>query len=191
MENYTKNMRKLLKVSRSNVTPLLLSVVMLLFWSCTHEPADYSWLDEDSDDSVLTESTNEEQNYIPVPYREMSANTIMIPVKINGLGLDMIFDTGASTTCITLAEAAYLYEKGLLQEDEIGDEEAFQTADGNISVGLNIVLREVVIGDALRLNNVEALVVEDMQAPLLLGQSVLKRFKEVSVDRDNKVVKFY
>ena len=78
-----------------------------------------------------------------------------------------------------------------LRENDIGDEELFQTADGSISVGLRVILSEVVIGDAVKLNNVEAVVVEDLQAPLLLGQSVLRNFKEVSVDRENNVVKFY
>ena len=103
----------------------------------------------------------------------------------------MIFDTGASSTCITVAEAQYLCDKGLLSEDDILDIQAYQTADGNINVGLRVVLREIVIGEAICVSNVEALVVEDQQAPLLLGQSVLRNFREVSVDRENKVVKFY
>lgn len=128
---------------------------------------------------------------ISVAYKEQYDNTITIPVKINGMELDMIFDTGASTTCITLAEAQYLYEKGMLTNDDIVDVQEFQTADGAISVGLYIVLREVIIGDNISLSNVEALVVQNQQAPLLLGQSVMKKFREISVDRDNKLIKFY
>ena len=160
----------------------------LLFFGCSNsEMMDYSW---DMDD--LEEETELlGQNYTAIPYTEDEDNTIMLPVKINGVGLDMIFDTGASSTCITLAEALYLYGKGLLRESDIGDEELFQTADGSIAVGLKVILSEVVIGDAVKLNNVEAVVVEDLQAPLLLGQSVLKHFKEVSVDREKRVVKFY
>ena len=130
-------------------------------------------------------------DYTAIPYKEMQGNTIMLPVKINGVGLDMIFDTGASSTCITVAEARYLYSKGLLSQNDILDVQSYQTADGNINVGLKVVLREVIIGESIRLSNVAALIVEDQQAPLLLGQSVLKKFREVSVDRENKVVKFY
>jgi aspartyl protease family protein len=133
----------------------------------------------------------DEDRNIKIFYTEQYGNIITIPVKINGIGLDMIFDTGASSTCITLAEAQYLYEKGNLTGDDILGEMRYQTADGNISVGLRINLRDVVIGDKIRLNNIEALVVENQQAPLLLGQSVMKRFKEISVDRENKVVKFF
>lgn len=163
----------------------------LLFFGCSNsEMMDYSWDMDDIDEEIESNSLLG-QNYTAIPYTEDEDNTIMLPVKINGVGLDMIFDTGASSTCITLAEALYLYGKGLLRENDIGDEELFQTADGSISVGLRVILSEVVIGDAVKLNNVEAVVVEDLQAPLLLGQSVLRNFKEVSVDRENNVVKFY
>lgn len=121
----------------------------------------------------------------------MSDNTITIPVKINGMGLNMIFDTGASSTCITLAEAEYLYSKGNLSGDDILDYQPYQTADGNISVGLLINLREVIIGDKLLFRDVEAVVVENQQAPLLLGQSVMKHFGKISVDRENEVVEFF
>ncbi len=128
---------------------------------------------------------------VKIAYTEMYDNTISIPVKINGIGLDMIFDTGASSTCITLAEAQYLYEKGNLIKDDIVDVQRFQTADGSISVGLRIILRDVSIGDKINLHNIEAIVIENQQAPLLLGQSAMKQFREISVDRENRLVKFF
>lgn len=171
----------------------LFVIISASFSGCNnHQTVDYSWNmieDEDVDETELSEIVG--QNYVTVPYTEMYGNTIMLPVKINGVGLDMIFDTGASSTCLTVAEAQYLYDKGLLSEDDILDIQTYQTADGNISVGLRVVLREIVIGETICVSNVEALVVEDQQAPLLLGQSVLRNFREVSVDRENKVVKFY
>jgi aspartyl protease family protein len=130
-------------------------------------------------------------NSIKIAYTEQYGNTITIPVKINGMGLDMIFDTGASKTCITLAEAQYLYKKGKLTNEDIIDIQQFQTADGNLSVGLRIVLRDVQIGDKINLHNIEAIVTQNQQAPLLLGQSIMKKFREISVDRDNKIVKFF
>lgn len=170
---------------------ILVFILPFLFLSCkSNNSTDYSWSDIDYEETEEVEQS-EEVDYIPVPYKESYDNTIVIPVKINGVGLDMIFDTGASSTCITVAEAQYLYDKGLLSEDDILNVQAYQTADGNISVGLRVILRKIVIGETICVSNVEALVVEDQQAPLLLGQSVLRNFREVSVDRENKVVKFY
>lgn len=178
--------------STNNLIALFV-IIPVLFSGCNnHQTVDYSWdtiEDEDVEEAELSETFG--KNYVAVPYTEMYGNTIMLSVKINGVGLDMIFDTGATSTCITVAEAQYLYDKGRLSEEDILDVQAYQTADGNIRVGLRIVLREVAIGESILLNDVEALVVEDQLAPLLLGQSVLKNFKEVSVDRKNRVVKFY
>ena len=176
----------------NNLYVLLLTAIFLFLGCNNHQTVDFSWdtiEDEYVEETELSETFG--RNYVAVPYTEMYGNTIMLPVKINGVGLDMIFDTGATSTCITVAEAQYLYDKGRLSEEDILDVQAYQTADGNIRVGLRIVLREVAIGESILLNDVEALVVEDQLAPLLLGQSVLKNFKEVSVDRKNRVVKFY
>ena len=149
----------------------------------------YSYADE-TDDFKQTSSLYD--NCIKVAYTEMIGNTITIPVRINnGLMLDMIFDTGASSTCLTLLEAEYMYTKGLLTEKDIIDVQHFQTADGNISAGLRIILREVAIGNEINLQNIEAIVVQSQEAPLLLGQSVMKQFREISVDRENKLVKFF
>jgi aspartyl protease family protein len=156
--------------------------------------SDISYLDGGDDYSDYEEYTAEpaaiDDGSIKLAFTEKYGNTITIPVKINGMLLDMIFDTGASSTCITLAEAQYLYGKGNLTEDDFMDTQQFQTADGKISTGLRINLRDVEIGDEIILHDVEALVIEDQQAPLLLGQSVMKKFREISVDRENGVVKF-
>ena len=71
-------------------------------------------------------------------------------IEINGIPLKFIFDTGASSICISQVEAMLLYKQG------------------NISEGMKINLRRVKIGNQI-LNNVEALVVGSDNAPLLLG----------------------
>ncbi|MDR2962331.1 MAG: retroviral-like aspartic protease family protein [Bacteroidales bacterium] len=159
---------------------------------CSSTSGDTSWA-EGNDDYVeyTSPATTYNADVIEIPYTEMPGGTITIPVKINGMGLDMIFDTGASTTTITLAEAQYLYEKGSLTDNDILDFQQYQTADGSISEGLRIRLREVSIDKQIMLENVQAVVVEHQQAPLLLGQSVMERFREISVDRVQGVVKFY
>lgn len=168
----------------------IIFATIFLFFACSPKQPEYPWNSAEYDETEDVEPA-EETDCISVPYKESFDSTIKLPIKINGIGLDMIFDTGASSTCITVAEAQYLYDKGLLSEDDMLNVQVYQTADGNISVGLRVVLREIVIGESIRMSNVEALVVEDQQAPLLLGQSVLRNFREVSVDRENKVVKFY
>ncbi len=190
-----------MKKNLTIISIIFLSLILTSCGSCSSKSAsNTSWADG-GDNNYSDYATDEEYaeppstynygNSINIAYTEMYGNTITIPVKINGMSLDMIFDTGASATCITLAEAQYLYEKGNLSDNDIIDTQHFQTADGNISTGLRIILRNVSIGDEINLTNVEAVVVQNQQAPLLLGQSVMKNFREISVDRENGVVKFF
>lgn len=177
------------------------SLLIVLITTCSgcisRQGSDTSYLESsDSFDSEYYEYIQEEDplkedGSIKVPFKEMNGNTITIPVKINGMWLDMIFDTGASITCITLAEAQYLFEKGKLTEEDIIDKMEYQTADGNISIGLRINIRSLSIGDKIHLNDIEAVIVQNQQAPLLLGQSAMINFREISVDRENKVIKFF
>lgn len=143
-----------------------------------------------TDPSAYSSTSN---GSINIPYNQKGDDLITLPIKVNNVGFEMIFDTGASTTCITLAEAQYMFQKGSLTSDDLLEDgpALFQTADGSISVGLRVNLREVKIGDQITLYNVEALVVDNMDAPLLLGQSVFKKFKEISVDMKNKWIKFF
>jgi aspartyl protease family protein len=112
-----------------------------------------------------------------------------IPVKINGQELDFVFDTGASSICISTLEAALLYKKGVFSESDIIDYERFITASGAISVGAKIILKTVQIGDKT-LSNVEATIIENPRAECLLGQSVLSRFGKYTIDNQRNEIVF-
>jgi aspartyl protease family protein len=104
-----------------------------------------------------------------------------IPAKINGQELNFVFDTGASSICISSLEVAVLIKNGTLTHDDIIGEEYFMDATGRISIGTKINLRTVTLGDR-ELNNVDATVVENPYASCLLGQSVLVRFGSYKID---------
>lgn len=110
-------------------------------------------------------------------------------IEVNGIKLKFIFDTGASSISISSAEAVVLLKQGLLKEEDILDDIYFQDATGGISVGTRINLRTVKIGDRV-LRNIEAVVVDNMEAPLLLGQSVLEKFGKITIDNKNNQIIF-
>ncbi|MFZ1705306.1 MAG: retropepsin-like aspartic protease [Saprospiraceae bacterium] len=177
-------------------TFILFSITIMFYGcsGCNDSEQNTDYLNPQSDISESDEydlDGMQDESSINIPYKEQYGNTITIPVKINGMSLEMIYDTGASATMITLAEARYLFEKGRLSEDDIIDYQQYQVANGQIMTGLKINLKSVSLDENINLYNVEAVVAENLQAPLLLGQSVLKEFKEVSIDRENGVVKFY
>lgn len=110
-------------------------------------------------------------------------------IEINGIRLRFIFDTGASSICISPAEATVLYRQGTLSDDDIIDKEYFQDATGKISEGTKINLRTVKVGN-ITLKNVSATVIDNVDAPLLLGQSVLENFGNIEIDNNNSLIIF-
>lgn len=112
-----------------------------------------------------------------------------VPVRINGVEMSFVFDTGASDVTISLTEALYLLKNNKLYKDDIKGEAKYMIADGSIADGTIINLRTVQIGNK-KLKNVKASVVHNLDAPLLLGQSALEEFGEFSVNYKKGVIIF-
>lgn len=113
----------------------------------------------------------------------------MIPVTINGVQMHFIFDTGASLISISSTEAIFLYKQGKLTQDDIKGKANFTDANGDVSEGTIIILKEVKIGNKV-LTNVEASVVNNLEAPILMGQSALSQFGKISIDYNKGEIKF-
>jgi aspartyl protease family protein len=127
-----------------------------------------------------------EKKTIPM---KKSRGVYLIPVEINGLTLDFILDTGASTISISEAEAIVLIRQGTLDKSDFRGTQNFTTADGSTMEGTIINLRSVKIGDN-EMTNIEASVMSNDSAPLLLGQSFLQNFGKVTIDYENMVIYF-
>lgn len=112
-----------------------------------------------------------------------------VPIEINGSKMDFIFDTGASSVCISETEARFLVKQGTLSENDVVGEASFSDANGDISSGMRIKLKSVQIGDRT-LYDVEALIVPNDKAPLLLGQTVLAQFGKISIDYQRGIIAF-
>lgn len=116
-----------------------------------------------------------------VAFKRHQGGTFEIPCEINGLPLQMLFDTGASSVSVSSVEANFMLKNGYLSSKDLGDKEYYVIADGNISEGTQVTLREVKIGDFI-LKNVKASVSHSLKAPILLGQSVMERFGTITID---------
>ena len=119
-----------------------------------------------------------------IQMKKMHSGLYEIPCTINELPLKFFFDTGASTVTVSSVEANFMLKNGYLKSDDIKGKEYYSVATGEIHEGTTIRLREIKIGDAI-LRNVDASVVHNQQAPLLLGQTVLERFGTVTIDNIN------
>lgn len=112
-----------------------------------------------------------------------------VPVTVNGVPMQFILDTGASLISMSATEAEQLYEQGALKPSDVVGRSRFQDATGAISPGAVVRLRSVQIGDRV-LENVNANIVSSNKAPLLLGQSALSQFGNISIDYRRNVVTF-
>ncbi len=135
-------------------------------------------------ENELSATEEKEETVTEIALTRKPGGTFEIPCDINGLQLQMIFDTGASDVTISSVEANFMLKNGYLSEKDVKGKKYYQIANGQISEGTVITLREVRIGDAV-LKNVDASVVKSQKAPLLLGQSAMERFGTITIDNIN------
>lgn len=136
---------------------------------------------EDADDTEYETKTEE------VPFTK-EGNVCKVKCAINNLPLHFIFDTGASDVSISSIEATFMLKNDYLAVSDIIGRQNYITADGNITEGTVINLRDVKLGN-IHLNDIKASVVKNQSAPLLLGQSVFSKLGKIEIDNDNKVLR--
>lgn len=134
------------------------------------------------------EKTDEVVVVSEIEMKKMYSGTYEIPCQVNGLPLKMIFDTGASDVTISSVEASFMFKNGYLNENDVKGKKHYMTASGDIHEGTILKLKEVKLGNAV-LRNIEASVVGNQKAPLLLGQSVLEKFGTITIDNINSKLK--
>lgn len=123
-----------------------------------------------------------------IPYTKEN-DVMTIPVTINGIQLNFIFDSGASVVCISSIEATVMVKQGAITADDIIGQSSYLDASGNVNVGTTINLKEVIVGNKT-LTNIKANVVDNAQAPLLLGGSVLREFGTITIDQNRESIIF-
>ena len=172
---------------------ILVVTLTLLFASCAHKSGhhgrDIVSHDTNSDRENVSERRERKiGGHAKVGMRK-EGGVYLVPIVVNGLNLDFIFDTGASSISISAAEATVMARQGKITEEDIVGQAQFSDANGDVSVGTVVLLRTVQIGEII-LENVEATVVDNIQAPLLLGQTALAKFGKVTIDYNNGTIEF-
>ena len=125
------------------------------------------------------------QDYIEM--RKEASGIYTLPCEVNGLKLRFIFDTGASAVSISLTEASFMLKNGYLDEEDILGTTNVRTADGNIAENITVNLKQVKIGSVC-LKNIKAVVSNGLDAPLLLGQSVLDQLGHWSINNSTLIL---
>ncbi len=150
-------------------------------------------IDEYNSKQQLTTAENkgEEVSYqeriVAVPFTK-EGGVFRVKCTINGLPLHFIFDTGASDVTISNVEAAFMLKNDYLKASDFGGNRYYMTANGDITEGTIVTLRNIGFG-GLTLENVKASVVKSQSAPLLLGQSALERLGKIEIDNSKRVLR--
>ena len=180
-------------IRRSLLYIFLLVAICCFMNSCRHR----HYRDQVTDGDEVVDSRSDREDYKEerrirrgtTVKMEAEGGVYLVPITVNGLDLKFIFDTGASSICISSAEATVMVRQGQITRDDILGQQQFQDATGRVSVGTVINLKTVEIGGIV-LHDVEATVVDNIQAPLLLGQTALAKFGKISIDYDNLTIEF-
>ena len=143
------------------------------------------------DNSEIPDTGYSSTGDIAVPFVE-EGGVKYVNVEINGsIGKRMIIDSGCSVTLISVAEANYLAQKGVLTVDDVGGQTSSVIADGSITVNTEVTLRQLVIDDKIFCSDVKAVVSDNVNAPMLLGNEVLNRAGAYTIDNQNSVIIFH
>ena len=114
-------------------------------------------------------------------------NVYSLPGKINGLELNFIFDTGASDVYLSMTEAIFMLKNGYLVQNDFTGISYSQIANGEIVENTTVLLREVEIG-GIKIQDVTASISHNLDAPLLLGQSVIQKLGPIQLDGNKLII---
>jgi clan AA aspartic protease (TIGR02281 family) len=116
---------------------------------------------------------------------ENLGGTLVAPVVINNaIKLNFLVDSGASDVSIPADVFSTLVRTNTLTQTDITGFRSYKNADGEVFRSNTFVIRSLKIGN-VEVLNVHAKVAPT-NAPLLLGQSFLKRFKTWSVNNSTQ-----
>lgn len=176
---------------RLEVLSLLLC---LLLSSCSYFESCNREEEEEDDDIVVVEEEEEEEeeepNYVAVPFETTSSGLLEVRASINGMGVNMMFDTGASINTMSQLEAKYLLGKGLLKEEDVIGFSSSTVANGEDVATMQVIVRELKIADRIVLRDVPFSIMFDDNAPLLLGQASFSKFR-YEVNPHEQEIRFY
>ena len=161
--------------------------ILMLISACTQSGRRKSISDSESPNTSVPKKRTNNFSIKNVIKMKKSGGVYLIPALVNGSNMDFIFDTGASDITISEVEALFLYRQGTLTEDDFIGVQQYQIADGSISEGSVINLKTVQIGSKV-LYNVKASIIHNTSAPLLLGQSALNQFGQITIDYKNSEI---
>ena len=117
---------------------------------------------------------------------EQDGDCYLVGANVNGIPMKMTLDTGASTMSISIIEYEFLKKQKLISDSTAQVSEC-TIAIGDATKCFMIKIAQVSIGDT-SVKNIDCLVMENPDAPLLLGMNVLNGLGGVSINYKRKLL---
>jgi len=124
-----------------------------------------------------------------VPFIKNKSGVLEVDLKINGYSKRFIYDTGASAISFGQSFFDELLNNGFISNSDIKYKTKTSLADGSLATVTAVNIKKLQLGD-FELTNVEALVMDVPNAPMLAGQTVFERFGTVTLDNNKKKLFF-
>ena len=125
-----------------------------------------------------------------VPLCPIGNGTYQIRCSVNDLDMNFILDTGSTNVSLSSTESDFMIKNGYLSVTKLGDYTKYQNATGEMKFARKVTIDEIRIG-AISIKNVEAVIVPNQKAPLLLGQNVLNRLGTIEIDQKEELLKIH
>lgn len=133
----------------------------------------------------LNKETANVSNVVKV---KKNGSLFFVPVQINDvLKIDFIFDSGASDVSISPDVALTLIKTGTIKKEDWLEGAYYKFADGSIAKSKRFKLSSIKIGNKV-IKNVTCSISNSIDAPMLLGQSVLSKFGKYTFDNIKQIL---
>jgi len=146
---------------------------------------------QDSIDAISSRIASNEGNVNDIIQMVLDASGLYeVPVIINdALRISFIFDSGASDVCISPDVASTLIKTGTVTASDFIGTATYTFGDGSRAISRVFMIRKLCIGNHI-ITNVRATIMESINAPMLLGQSVQSRFGNIMIDNTTHTLRF-
>lgn len=144
-------------------------------------------------DTVIQEKIKEvgrEPKEIVTMEKEDGSDLYYVTVWVNGVPIKAIVDTGCSDMAISNTEFCFLKKQGFIDNSAIVGKSETKIADNSVIETLTLNIKTIKIGETT-INDISCCVINDDNAQPLLGQAVLSKLGEVSIDYKNHKLLIY
>ncbi|KGN86694.1 retropepsin-like aspartic protease family protein [Porphyromonas gulae] len=175
---------------------IFIMITMLICIACgkRQKPKERIDIWEENVDTAIIAKVSLSEEKVLVPFRRTESGLAEVQVSLNGIPFNMIWDTGASVTCISLLELQKLAKEDKISLDDYVGPTMSEIADGSTTKSAVFTIKEIFIqakdNKHLILRDVAAMVSPNTKAPLLIGQNVISHLPKHSFNEFNEVIEF-